>query len=46
MNKKMEYLILKPMGPSEYIAEERKQLRDYERKIMHSKSNFKNNMEP
>jgi len=34
MNKKMEYLILKPMGPSEYTAEERKQLRNYERKII------------
>ena len=44
--KKNEYLILKPMVPSEYTAEERKRLRDYEIKIMHSKSNSENKMVP
>ena len=32
---KIEYLILKPMEPSEYTAEEKKRIRDYEIKIMH-----------
>ena len=44
--KKMEYLILKPMGSSEYTAEERKKLKEYEYKIMHSKSNSENKMGP
>ena len=34
------------MGPSEYTAEERKRIRDYEIKIMHSKSNSENKMGP
>ena len=44
--KKIEYLILNPMGPLKYSAEERKRLRDYEKKIMDSKSNLEYNMEP
>jgi len=33
------------MEPSQYTAEERKRLRDYEGKIMNSKSNSKDNEE-